>query len=210
MDAERLTEKELLSACIQGCKESWDTFVSKYTNLIHHTIRGVFHTYKVESHNQDAHDIHNNLFLSLIEDNYKKLRQYEGRNGCSVSSWLVVVTSNIVLKFIKRQNIPGNTTVNVDEIEVLDSHEKQPDEVLLEREREELFKELVSGLNTNDMLFLELYYRKELSVETVADVLSIAVSTVYSRNSRIREKLIKISKKERFIARFLSEKDLFI
>lgn len=195
MATESLSEKELLSACIQGCNESWDTFVCKYTKLIHHTIRGVFQTYKVDSYYHDTHDIHNSIFLSLIEDNYKKLRQYEGRNGCSVSSWLVVVATNIVLKFIKRQNIPGNTTVNVDEIEILDSHEKQPDEVLLEREREELFKELVSGLNTNDMLFLELYYRKELSVETVADILSISVSTVYSRNTRIREKLIKISKK---------------
>ena len=200
MDAESLTEKELLSACIQGCKESWDTFVSKYTNLIHHTIRVVFHTYKVESHNQDTHDIHNNLFLSLIEDDYKKLKQYEGRNGCSVSSWLVVVTSNLVLKFIKKQNQHtfGNTTANEYEIENLTcSQEQEPEALLLEKEYKELFTELISDLNTNDKLYLELYYRRELPVETAAYILSITVNTVYSKNSRIREKLKKISKKRK-------------
>lgn len=199
MDAKSLSEKELLYSCIQGCQESWDTFVSKYTNLIHHTIRRVLHTYKVYAHYHDTHDIHNNFFLSLIEDNYKKLRQYEGRNGCSVSSWLVVVATNLVLKFIrqrKRYILGSSNTVNVDEVGILsDSQEQQPEELLLEKEHEELFKELISDLNANDKLFLELYCRRGLPAEKVAGILSITVSTVYSKKSRIREKLIKIAKK---------------
>lgn len=205
MDAESLSEKELLEACIQGCKESWDTFVRKYTNLIHHTIKKVLSTYKVDSHYQDTHDIHNNLILSLIEDNYKKLRQYEGRNACTVSSWLVVVTSNFVLNFIKKQkqHILNNTTDNVYEIEVFSgSQEQQPDEGLLEKEREELFEELIYGLNANDMLFLELYYRKELPPESIAEILRITVNAVYSKKTRIREKLIKIAKKKDLLQGF--------
>lgn len=204
MDAEDLSEKELLDACIQGCRESWDTFVRKYTNLIHHTIQKVLNTHKLHSHRQETCDIHNNLFLSLIEDNYKKLRQYEGRNACTVSSWLTVVTSNFVLNFTKKQKQQtlSNTTDNVYEIEGLSGTQQQSDEGLLEEEHEELFKELIYDLNANDMLFLELYYRKELPPEKIAEMLSITVGTVYSKKTRIREKLIKIAKKRDLLQGF--------
>ncbi len=205
MDAGSLSEKELLDACIQGCKESWDTFVGKYSSLIHHTINNVLNTHKAGSHYQDTHDIHNNLFLFLIEDDYKKLRQFEGRNGCKVSSWLIVVTRNFVLNFIKKQKplIPGNTTDNVYEIEGLSSsQEQQPDAGLLEREHDELFNELVDGLNVHEMLFLKLYYGEELPPENIAEILGITVNTVYSKKTRIREKLIKIAKNKDLLQGF--------
>ncbi len=204
MDAESLSERELLDACIQGNKESWDAFVRKYTSLVNHTIEKVLHVQKTDSHYQDMGDIHNNLFLSLIENDYKKLRRYEGRNGCTVSSWLMVVTSNFVLNLVKKekQQILNNTTDNVYEIEGLPGPQEQPDEGLLEKEHEELFKELISDLNANDMLFLELYYREELPPESIAEILSITVSTVYSKKTRIREKLIKIAKNKDLLQGF--------
>lgn len=151
MDAEGLSEKELLDTCIQGCKESWDTFVRKYANLIHYIIKKVLNTHKLDPHYQDIHDIHNNLYLSLIEDNYKKLRQYDGRNACTVSSWLMVVTSNFVLNLIQTQKCHNNATENVYKIEWLLDLQPQPEELLLEKEHEGLFKELICDLNAKDI-----------------------------------------------------------
>ena len=102
MDSTKPSEKELLNACVQGSKEAWDTFVEKYTNLIYHAINKTLKTYYADHLYQDINDIHNNVFLSLMKNDYRKLRQYEGRNGCTVSSWLMIVTTNFTLNFIKK------------------------------------------------------------------------------------------------------------
>lgn len=203
MDSNSLSEKELLNTCVQGSKEAWDAFVEKYTNLIYHTINKTLKTYYADHLYQDSSDIHNNVFLSLMENNYRKLRLYEGRNGCTVSSWLMVVTTNFTLNIIKKQKqhipIEDNTTDNMDVIEKVSNPQQQPDEELSEKEYGEAFKELINDLNANDMLFLKLYYEKELPPEEIAEILNLTVSTVYSKKNRIREKLIKIAKKKNLL-----------
>jgi RNA polymerase sigma factor (sigma-70 family) len=206
MDAENLTDRELLDACIQGSEKSWDVFVDKYTNLIYHTIRQVLNTYRIELRTQQKNDIHNNLLLFLIEDDYKKLRQYDGRNKCSVSSWLRVVTSNFVLNAVKKQKsqVPLNSTTDrALEIEDLSvCREQRPEEGLLGKEHKELIDELTSELNANDMLFVDLLYRKELTPESIAEILSTSINNVYSKKVRIKKKLIKIAKKKNFLQDF--------
>lgn len=203
MDIDNLSEKELLNTCIQGSKEAWDTFVEKYTNLIYHTINKTLKTYYADHLYQDSSDIHNNVFLCLMENNYRKLRQYEGRNGCTVSSWLMVVTTNFTLNYIKKQKqhipIEDNTTDNMDVIEKVSNPQQQPDEELSKKEYGEVFKELINDLNANDMLFLKLYYEKDLPPEEIAEILNLTVSTVYSKKNRIREKLTKIAKKKNLL-----------
>jgi RNA polymerase sigma-70 factor (ECF subfamily) len=203
LDSNSLSEKELLNTCVQGSKEAWDAFVEKYTNLIYHTINKTLKTYYADHLYQDSSDIHNNVFLSLMENNYRKLRLYEGRNGCTVSSWLMVVTTNFTLNIIKKQKqhipIEDNTTDNMDVIEKVSNPQQQPDEELSEKEYGEAFKELINDLNANDMLFLKLYYEKELPPEEIAEILNLTVSTVYSKKNRIREKLIKIAKKKNLL-----------
>lgn len=206
MDAEKFTEKELLDACMNGCEKSWDEFVDRYTNLIYHTIRQVLNTYRIELRTQQKNDIHNNLLLFLIDDDYKKLRQYDGRNNCSVSSWLRVVTSNFVLNVVKKQKsqVPLNsTTERALEMEALSGcREQRPEEGLLGKEHKELLDELVSGLNANDMLFVDLLYKKELTPESIAEILSTSINNVYSKKARIKKKLIKIAKKKNFLQDF--------
>ncbi len=47
-------------------------------------------------------------------------------------------------------------------------------------------------LNENDKYFLELYYKRELKPEQVANILGISVNTVYSRVSRLKKKISEI------------------
>ena len=203
MDFDRLSEKELLNACIVGNKEAWDAFVEKYTNLIYHTINKILKTYYADYLYQDSSDIHNNVFLSLMENDYRKLRQYEGRNGCTVSSWLMVVTTNFTLNIIKRQKsyipIDDATGDSMGVIEKISNPQPQPEEELTDVEYGKILKELIKGLNTNDMLFLKLYYEKELPPEEIAEILNLTVSTVYSKKNRVREKLKKIAKKKNIL-----------
>lgn len=78
MNFDKRSEKELLTACIQGDKKAWDIFVEKYTDLVYHTIHKTLNIYHPDFLYQELEDIHNSIFLSLIDNDYKKLRQYKG------------------------------------------------------------------------------------------------------------------------------------
>jgi RNA polymerase sigma-70 factor (ECF subfamily) len=138
-----------------------------------------------------------------MENDYRKLRQYEGRNGCTVSSWLMVVTTNFTLNIIKRQKsyipIDVATGDSMGVIEKISNPQPQPEEELTDVEYGKILKELIKDLNTNDMLFLKLYYEKELPPEEIAEMLNLTVSTVYSKKNRVREKLKKIAKKKNIL-----------
>jgi len=208
MNSDSLSEKELLNTCIQGKKEAWDAFVEKYTNLIYDTIYKTLKTYHANSLYQDVDDIHGDVFRSLMENDYKKLRQYEGRNGCTVLSWLRAVTSNFTLNIINRQKsyipLDDATGDRMGVIEkISDPQQQQPDEELSKKEYGKILKELIKGLNTNDRLFLKLYYEEELPPEEIAEILKLTVSTVYSKKNRINEKLKKIAKKRKIYCKII-------
>jgi len=117
------TEQDLLSACIEGNKHAWDTFVEKYTNLIYHTTRRVLDRYYADYLYNELEDVHNGIFLALIENNYKKLRQYQGLNGCSVSGWLVTVATNFTLNYlrVRKDHISLDYSTSDDDISLIDT-----------------------------------------------------------------------------------------
>ncbi len=96
-------EKHLLGACLDGEKSSWDVFVLQYAGLVYHTIKKIFGHYHTESRGDVVEDLFQDFFLSLIRDNFKKLRQFKGDRGCSLASWLRVIASRQTIDFLRRQ-----------------------------------------------------------------------------------------------------------
>ena len=199
-------EEKLLNACIQGSKEDWDAFVEKYTNLIYHAIYRTLKFHNAVHLYQDSGDIHNSVFLSLWNDDFKKLKQYKGKNGCTVSGWLYVVTTNFTLNCMKKEKDCAEMKEEAKK-EKDSAPQQQPDEELLKKEsdemRKKLAKELTKDLNANDKLFLELSYGKKLPPGKIAEILGITVDNVYSRRNRIIEKLKKTAEKENLLQDFL-------
>ncbi len=206
MNFNKYSEKELLTACIQGDKKAWYIFVEKYTDLVYHTIHKTLNIYHPEFLYQELEDIHNSIFLSLIDNDYKKLRQYKGINGCTVSSWIRIIATNSVLNFIKK-----GSKIHVSFEDTSDENEKktltdtisdpQPSviEKITESEQAALLVELMEGLKSNDRLFLKYYYEEELPPEEIAEIMNITVSAIYSKKSRIIDKLKKIAKKKKIL-----------
>ena len=80
-------EKELIALCIRGNKDAWRDFVCRYSSLVYYMIQKVLYSSHCDAAREDVDDLHNEIFLSIISNDGKKLRQYEGKNGCYVSSW---------------------------------------------------------------------------------------------------------------------------
>lgn len=204
MKFNKYSEKDLLTACIQGDKNAWDVFVEKYTDLVYHTIHKTLKMYYSDFLYQELEDIHNSIFLSLIDNDYKKLKQYKGINGCTVSSWIMIITTNTTLNFIKKGNkthISLNDTPEESKalIDTIPDLKPSVIEQITESEQATLLGELMEGLNSNDRLFLKYYYEEELPPEEIAKIMNLTVSAIYSKKSRIIDKLQQIVKKKKIL-----------
>lgn len=203
MTLEGLSEKTLLNRCLAGERDAWEIFVEKYSDLVYHTIHKILRIYAYDFMYQDIEDLHNGIFLSLVESDYKKLRQYRGINGCTVASWIMSIATNMTLNFITRNKIHVSIDEASDDKESLKDiiPDCQPSvlEQLTDSEQNELLRQLMEGLNPSDKLFLKYYYEDDLAPEEIASIMSLSVSAIYSKKSRIIDKLRNIAREKNLV-----------
>ncbi len=177
-------EKNLLGACLIGKKSSWDTFVLQYAGLVYHTIKKTFSYYHTESRSDVVEDLFQDFFLSLIRDNFKKLRQFKGDRGCSLASWLRVIASRQTIDFLRRQEASTARAVGNSPYDLHD-----PTGSLIDQEKNKLVSQVLETLPPRDRLFIQLYFQHSLTPKEVASVLRVSVSAVYTQKSRLLDKL---------------------
>ena len=184
-----MTEKEktLLAGCLNGEKRAWDAFVLQYSSLVYHTIRKTLSLYHVEARQELIEDLFQEFFLSILREDFRKLRQFWGDRGCSLASWLSFLAARLTIDFFRNQRPP---TVEVPDS--LPSVQPDPSDSLMDTEQASRLSQALEGLPPRDRLFLELYYRKGLSPEEIAAILKVSVSAVYTQKSRILAKLREI------------------
>lgn len=88
-------EKNVLAGCINGEKVAWDGFVTQYSGLVYHTIKRTLTLYHSEPRSDLVEDLYQEFFVSIVRDNFVKLRQFRGDRGCSLASWLRMVASRL-------------------------------------------------------------------------------------------------------------------
>ena len=99
-------DRALLSRCFSGDREAEETLVRQYSNLVYSAVQRTLMMRHVPYNSQDLEDLHNTIFLRLFEAQGKKLRQYQGKNGCSLATWIRTVAVRTVLEE-KLENMTG-------------------------------------------------------------------------------------------------------
>lgn len=95
----------LLSRCFAGDRQAAEGLVRQYSSLVYYAVRNTLLVKVVSFSNQDLEDLHNTVFLALFEDHCRKLKQFEGRNGCSLASWIKLVAVRMVLDHLRRKGV---------------------------------------------------------------------------------------------------------
>ncbi len=109
-----MTEKEktLLAGCIHGDKSSWDAFVQQYSALVYHTIRKTFGLHHAKLNVDVIEDLYQEFFVSILREDFKKLRQFKGDRGCTLASWLRLVAARLTIDFLRKQKPPAKLHVS--------------------------------------------------------------------------------------------------
>jgi len=188
-------ENDLLKRCLAKDKKAWDIFVERYHPLISHAILQTLEKYSVSPVNQIIPDLFHTVFLSIIEDNNKKLNQFRWK--CSLSSWLHIIAVRVTVDYLRKQSehpsLNGETAAETSLKEEIANGNPLPDRVIELKEEKRLFQQIKKGLSSKERLFVELCYSRELPSAKIAKILKTTENNVYQLKSRIREKMKKIA-----------------
>ena len=186
-----LTESELLKGCITGDKRKWDIFVKRYNRLIYHTIHKTFLVSGASANPEDVNDLFQDAFTSFCADDFKKLRRFDPEKGCSLPSWLRMITVRMTIDHLRKRK----PLVSIDDLPASTS-QTGDQEVIIDKESMNYLRKLLKELPPKDKLLVELSYMRELPPEEVAQILQISVGAFYTRKNRIIGRLKKIAADE--------------
>jgi len=176
--------KSLLGACLIGKKSAWDGLVQQYSGLVYYTIKKTLSLYHVEPSSDIVEDLFQNFFLSLIRDDFSKLRQFRAERGTNLASWLRVIVSRQTIDFLRRRKVSISSAT-----EIHSPNHADPSASLVHQEEERLLSQTLEALAPSDRLFVELYFYQSLPPEEIAKILRVSTSAVYTKKSRILAKL---------------------
>lgn len=181
-----MTEQErlLISGCGRGDKAAWDAFVEQYSSLVYHTIRKTLSFYRADLRGEQIDDLFQEFFITILKDDFKKLRQFRGDAGCTLGSWIRLVASRLVIDFLRKKvPIPSQITNSIY------AAAPTPDELVISQEEERLLEQRIKTLSPKERIFLDLCYRKGLTAEELSVHLNTSLAAIYTQKSRLLEKI---------------------
>ena len=192
-----MNEQEFIQRCLKQDKAAWDEFVDRYSRLIYNYIYSVFKIKGVNASSDTVNDLFQEIFLSLIKDNFKKLRQFKGKNNASLASWLRIITINFCLDYLKKEKklcYSLEEEINDQGLslkDILADGRILADQALTGQERLQHLSECINSLGNEDKYFLEMHIYRGINLRNLQTTLGISRSAVDMRKSRLIQKLRK-------------------
>ena len=193
METENATDLNLIQECISGeNKTAWEAFVKKYSKLIWNSIHKTFRRYAFQYTAEDSEDMYSAIFLSLVENDFKKLRQFRQENSCALSTWLAIISVRKTIDFLRRdkRHLSVDTAGEDQELgNIIPDITYKADHLLERKQAEEHLKQSLASLSPRDGMIFDLIYNKGVSPEDAAQTLGLSTNLIYSRKHRIMEKI---------------------
>jgi RNA polymerase sigma factor (sigma-70 family) len=169
----------------------WADFVQRYERLIVSCVVKALRRYGATFSRDDLDDLVGDVWLVLLREDMKKLRQYDATRGFRIASFLGLVATNATIDHLRARQ--AESTPLDDLIEDFASlRAEAPRDVVEAREEAELARAALAQLSGDERAFVVDCFRDERSPEELARALGVTTNTVYSRKFKIREKLQKI------------------
>jgi RNA polymerase sigma factor (sigma-70 family) len=188
-----MDDREFVRRCIQGDKQSWNEFVERYSRLIYNYIYSILKIKGIVLTQENIPDLFQEVFLSLIKDNFKKLKSFKAKNKCSLASWLRQVTVNHTIDYLRKIK-PAVSLDEEDEEgfslkEILADDSLPIADTITDKERLAYLTKCIDNLDKEDQYFLELYINRGLTLEELKDHFKVSRSAIDMRKFRIIERL---------------------
>ncbi len=193
LDSIPSNDLKLVKKCVSGDRGAAEIFVREYSDIIYRSIQHTLIVKHIKFTMSDLEDIHNTVFLQLFEKKRRKLKQYQGKNGCSLKTWLRVVTVRIVLNHIRKKGFDSisrhKKQVDLEALTELKTDEITPLAMMEKSEQSEFLKQKIEMLSARDQVFLKLHFIQELSIFETSEIMGISAQNAYTLKHRAIKKL---------------------
>jgi RNA polymerase sigma-70 factor (ECF subfamily) len=98
----REIDRQLLDRCLGHEPGAWNDFVDRYMGLIYHVIHHVSHARTLTLTPDDIEDLASEIFLGIVDDDYRVLRQFKGQSA--LATYLTVVARRICVKEVVKRH----------------------------------------------------------------------------------------------------------
>jgi RNA polymerase sigma factor (sigma-70 family) len=180
---------QFLEKCFLGDQHALEDFVRRFSPLIYRTVHYTFTSKQVQFTQQDLEDLHHTVFLHLFDKQCKKLKQYKGLNGCSLSSWIRIVAVRIVLNSIKKAGFESigrqKQRLPFDEWAEINEGATETKRLMVTADLEESLQKMIETLSPRDRLFMSLHYSKGYPIKDVAYAMGLSMENAYTLKHRI-------------------------
>ena len=190
-------ESGLPIGCLEGDPAAWDDFVRRFSPLIRQVIGATLARFNAADRSQDrVADLFQGVFLALWEDDRRRLRSFQGRNNCSVNTWLRVVVSRLVIDALRRTN-PYTVALAEEQPDdddapsgvVLADEAPLADDRVQARQALEFIQDELNEMDQRDRLVLKLRFLDGMSGKQVAEMIGISRNHVDQISHRVKNRL---------------------
>jgi RNA polymerase sigma factor (sigma-70 family) len=184
---------ELLARCLAGNKKASENLVRRFSNLVYQSVQYTLMVKHVSFNRHDLEDLHNTVFLKLFEQDRRKLRQYQGKRGCSVATWIKTIAVRTVLDHLRKKGVDA-ITFQKDRVPLEKLPELKADWIEFGAEPEKMEQNYLvqagmKRLSPRERLFMKLHFDQGLSMAEVAEIMQLSIGNIYTIKYRAIQKI---------------------
>jgi len=177
--APRASDRILLQLIADDDKQAMRVLFARYNVRVH---RFVLRLTGNETLAEDAVD---DVFLAA----WRQAKSFGGRS--EVSTWLLAIARNKALSVLNRRT---ETPLDDDMAMKIEDRADNPEEAIIRNDRSVTFRKCLMALSPEHREVIDLVYYHEKSVEDVARVVGIPMSTVKTRMFYARKRMADLLK----------------
>jgi RNA polymerase sigma factor (sigma-70 family) len=180
-----------LKRCAIKDKEAWNTFIEKYSSYIYLYINKTLRRYTVASQNGEADEVFNSIFLALLDNDCKRLKNFRGQNEYSFLAYLREISFHITVDFLRKRR-------NFVDLEKVQNYfpERDYSMRLDQKDLSEMFSIVSDELPPRHHYLFRLVYKEELDSSEIAEIMNINLNALSQLKFRMMKNIIKIAKRK--------------
>jgi len=183
-------DQELIAGCLKNDSASWQSFVERFSRLVHWSIRKTLKSSAPGGTDEFIREVFQEFFERLLEKNeLAKLR-----DANNVRKFLSVMACHMTLDKLKIRSRYDKKNFSIES--TILSHDNVelgyvPQDPLLQQEFDGVFGGILEELSPKERACLEFYYEEGKTHLEISSLLGMPESTISSILRRCREKLKK-------------------
>jgi len=186
----KLTDQQLIESVIAGEPGASDLMVDRWSNFIWSILKR-----NLSMPTADTEDLHSTVFLRLLEDGCRRLRNWSGEGN--FVNYLGPIVRNLANDYFRKKKTQNEIPIDAEDDEdapspvILISSDPGPDDVAATAERHRLLHQAIKDLSDRDRQLIQLRHFEELSYQQIADAMDYKISSVGVILARAEKRLKK-------------------